>query len=177
MPRQCIEPPSYIYGNLRIRAREYAMFVLLHRDGLPPVALRRQDLGNEGYDTLLATRRILPVPPGAERVIQEIDRLLEWNPDHANAVLRALWQICDPEEKEMQPDDSFGLCLQVLVQFEIKALDISRLTAINIHRELHNYIQHICIRGWFDAHDFTSVAINVLEFLNETIQSHRGTTT
>jgi hypothetical protein len=155
----------------------YARFVLLHHDGLPLVTLRRQDLDNEGYGTLLATRRILPVPPGAERVIQEIDRLLEWNPDHANTVLHALWKIFDPEESEIQPDDSFGLCLQVLVQFEIKALDISRLTVINIHRKLHNYIQHIYIRGWFDVHEFTSVAINVLKFFNETIQSNHGKTT
>jgi hypothetical protein len=124
----------------------------------------------------LATRRILTVPPGAESVIQEIDRLLKWNPDHANAVLHALWQICDPEERDRHPGDSFGLCLQVLVQFDINALDISRLTALNIHSELHNYIQHIYIRGCFDAHVFTSVAINVLEFINETIQSHYGTT-
>jgi hypothetical protein len=130
------------------------VWVLLRRHAMPPIPLRRRDIGNDGYDNLLAARRILPVPSVAEVVVKQIDRLVEWNPAQANVVLRALWGICDPEETERQPYDSFGICLQVLVESEVKMLHISRITVIILHCELKTYIQQIYHNGWFREYDF-----------------------
>ena len=166
--------PTLIDPASHAATTQYARFVLLRRDDLPPITLRCQDLGNNAYNILLAARRILPVPQGAEKVVEDLERLSEVNYKHTGVLLHALLGICDTEDTDVLQDDFFDLCLHILVTHEIDGVELHSHTKIYVQRDVHAYILRRREDGWSEVRAFSDMTGNVLECLNTTIEKYGG---
>jgi hypothetical protein len=123
-------PPNY--RPMATKSRKYARWFLLDRQELHPVALRCSDVGNEAFDLLLQSRKIIVVPPGAEMVVSDMEEMSRLDAGKIGSIMTLLWDICDPGLPEFHTHDASEECLKRLGQEYADRLEAPATTRGNL---------------------------------------------
>jgi hypothetical protein len=149
---------------LATRSRQYPCWFLLEWREIIPVALWTSDVGNEAFYSMLHSRRVLVVPPGAEKAVDSIDRLISLHSNLASVVIIFLWGICDPGITKLNPDNAFGECLLYLVQDFMDDFEAPMQMQIAFMNNVTSYIKQLKDTHMFVTHPFSAMALTLMEW-------------